>query len=178
MFIIKMINQKVNVIFIALCLALVQSVKIKLETQPDIDDSIEYLINGDFSEPSVSSWSLFPTIPGWASAPGGTPIEIGRGNIYNSVWGSSQIVELDSHSSDRKGNYEMTQTVKFTLSLKCLLTFQYAARKGWEFSSGIRVKFNDTKLLEKTESQNSSLNNASYLVDVHEGDNIISVTWS
>lgn len=52
----------------------------------------------------MGSWNLFNNILGWQ----GFEIEIGRGSIYNSVWGNSQVVELDGNH-----NFIITQYFNF-----------------------------------------------------------------
>ena len=70
-----------------------------------VRDGVDIVVNGGFSHPNVyGSWDLFDDIKGWY----GQQIEVGRGSIYNSQWGHSQVVELDGNS-----NFAITQYYHF-----------------------------------------------------------------
>ena len=45
-----------------------------------------YVKNGDFEDPAINGWTI-TTIPHWEGV-----VEIGKGNIYNGNWGTSQVI--------------------------------------------------------------------------------------
>jgi hypothetical protein len=67
-----------------------------------------FIVNGDFTlGKAEGSWKIYTNnqITGWLPGP---EIEVGLGQIYNSVWGGSQwISELDANK-----NTAITQTIK------------------------------------------------------------------
>ena len=86
-----------------------------------------YMINGDFEQPNQNNgWSIITgnNMPGWKLISGN--IEIGRGTIYNSVWGQSgQVCELDSNQ-----NITIAQEWNLPKDTNCKISFQWAARSG------------------------------------------------
>ena len=72
-------------------------------------------------------------IAGWDS----DILQLGRGTNFNSLWGNTQVIEMDTTKNE---NYTKVQNYK---AGRYLLTFQYAARQSKSVStSGLGVYWN------------------------------------
>lgn len=124
----------------------------------------DFIVNGGFEEPSTKgSWSYFDKIKGWTS---NYKTELGRGSIYNSRWGNTQVLELDSTVSSVKNRY-IRQVVELKYNYKCELSFQHAARSGHLNNNDFQVKFN-SDILKKI-SPSYSINTEKFSFDLQKG---------
>lgn len=100
-------------------------------------DSENFIENGNFTAPQMKNKvENSMSLPGWT----GDEIERGVGNIYNTNWGSTVVVELDGHHNN---------IIKQNLNLKpghYLLSFRWAARTAYIPSSAMSIYWNSQKI--------------------------------
>lgn len=158
----------VNFLFIVL-LTVNLCIKIKVNQAPELDLGPNLLINGDFSLPNMDSvpskWRYVPQaeVPGWDSE--GDDIEIGRGNIYNSLWTNDQVCELDA-----RRNYAVFQKVTLTEIKKCKLEFKWAARSVALTTNGFKLLWNG-ELVEAINPPDYKIHDYSVELQGKVGDN-------
>ena len=132
------------------------------------DGRTNLIKNGDFENPTVGSWKLFPNgVEGWS----GKGIEIGKGKNYNKNWpngAQNQVAELDGD----KNNYELGQKIQlekgtYTLSLDC------AARNGQALNtSEMEIVWNN-QVIQKFAPKDYSINHLEMELPAIDGLNTL-----
>jgi hypothetical protein len=142
------------------------------------------VVNGNFEQPATGSgWGIYNNIPGWE----GHGIELGKGTIYNSGWGS-QVLELDGNNNYQitqrwnfDSNYKLTQVVDCSVNdfngktLPFTLKFSWAARKSDNQSpttSKASVVWNG-QVISSISASDYSVHNETIQVWLRPGNNIL-----
>ena len=115
----------------------------------------------------VDSWNIFDGgVNGWSA----NQIEIGKGNIYNSKWGNTQITELDANANEK-----YTQTFK---NLKrgegYELKFSYAARSGFVNTSGAKVYWNG-EVIQEYLPEDDEIHHVRVVLHAKDGTNVFAI---
>ena len=128
-----------------------------------VDYSHDFAINGDFESPDTNGGHVKnQVLPGWIA----DTMELGRGSIYNSNWGSNtQVIEMDV---DENENYTKVETLT---EGQYFFSFQYACRSGNLASSGLDVYWNYNLIFSTIGTSIGNLNvyTKSFILDAVEG---------
>lgn len=104
----------------------------------EVDYTVTFSTNGDFEDPVIPSGQDYiegpnVKIAGWDS----DIMQLGRGTKFNSLWGNTQVIEMDTTKNE---NYTKVETLT---AGTYMLSFQYAARESKAVStSGLAVHWN------------------------------------
>ena len=164
-------KNNLNICFVICLLAISNCFKIKAKLQNDLYGP-ELIVNGGFEKPVYNgNWGLLDA-EGWTH--GNAPIEIGRGSIYNSLWGdNNQVCELDSTA-----NSVISQIITLDARRECTLELDYASRVVVLETNGLTIKYNDKILEEKITPDNYNVIHYKATVEGKKGENKIELSGS
>ena len=134
----------------------------------EVDYSVSLSTNGDFEDPVIPSGQNYiegpnVKIAGWDS----DIMQLGRGTKFNSLWGNTQVIEMDTTKNE---NYTKVENLA---AGTYMLSFQYAARESKAVStSGLAVHWNGAVIFSKI-STDKLIHTENIFVTAVDGSNTL-----